>query len=265
MNKAIREWFDWRGWIVAGTAIVVVLGLMAILWPDFRSFIGNPSTAGWAAALGTFAAAIVSLYVAFWARKADRLDAMTDGAFELVAAGYAVQQMRGQVQYMHVRVLDLITRIAKQDARIENLQQQIAEAQEVQISASTSNPEARAERVRKHGTDISNLEMRKSALSDEWNDKLGPLAESLQAQIANVSHIKIAVFCPASGLAIVRTKAMFRRIEALSQSVNFRVELADEVQAALTQLSVVEVGVEKAERHIARIQATHGNSSHTSE
>ncbi|MBO9355285.1 hypothetical protein GG851_14935 [Bordetella petrii] len=211
MNNAIREWFDWRGWTVAGAAIVVVLGLMAILWPGFRSFVADPATAGWAAALGTFTAAVVSLYIALWARRANRLDAVTEGAFELVAAGYAVRQMEGQA-------LLLQKRIAEKNAPIESPQQP-------------------------------------SMLGDAWNEKFGPLAESLQAQIAQVSHAKIAAFCPTAGLAIVKAQAMFRRIEALSQSAAFRAPLADEVEAALTQLATVQADVGKAERHIFRIGA----------
>jgi hypothetical protein len=72
MNKAIREWFDWRGWVVVLAAAVVLLALLAILWPDFRSFIAHPATAGWAAAIATAVASGVALWVSTSTMRAFR-------------------------------------------------------------------------------------------------------------------------------------------------------------------------------------------------
>jgi len=64
MNESIRNWFDWRGWVLVFSAIAVVLALAAILSPPFRGFIADPTTAAWAAAIATFLAAAIALTVA---------------------------------------------------------------------------------------------------------------------------------------------------------------------------------------------------------
>ncbi|CAP41300.1 hypothetical protein [Bordetella petrii] len=89
MNRAIREWFDWRGWTVAGAAIAIVLGLIAIRSPGFRAFIAHPATAGWAAAFATAFTAAVALYLAGQQTRTHRREAVEQAA--LYAAYLAVK------------------------------------------------------------------------------------------------------------------------------------------------------------------------------
>jgi hypothetical protein len=63
MNESMRNWFDWRGWVVLGSAIAIVLAIVAILSPHFRGFIANSATADWASAFGTAAAATVAVWL----------------------------------------------------------------------------------------------------------------------------------------------------------------------------------------------------------
>lgn len=63
MSKAIRDWFDWRGWTVAAGAVVIALGLLAIFVPASHAFFASGTTAAWGSAVGTFAAAATALYV----------------------------------------------------------------------------------------------------------------------------------------------------------------------------------------------------------
>jgi len=63
MNESIRNWFDWRGWILVLSAIAVVLGVTAILSPAFRGFVADSATANWASAIGTGAAAGAAVWL----------------------------------------------------------------------------------------------------------------------------------------------------------------------------------------------------------
>jgi len=89
MNKAIREWFDWRGWVVVVSAAVIVVILLAILWPAFRAFVAHPATAGWAAAFATAFTAAVALYLAGQQTRTRRSEAVEQAA--LYAAYLAVK------------------------------------------------------------------------------------------------------------------------------------------------------------------------------
>ncbi|WP_338881537.1 hypothetical protein WHX56_14080 [Achromobacter veterisilvae] len=63
MKESIRDWFDWRGWVVVGSAIAIVLALAAILSPAFRTFFADSATAAWASAVGTAAAAAAAVWL----------------------------------------------------------------------------------------------------------------------------------------------------------------------------------------------------------
>lgn len=63
MKESIRDWFDWRGWVVVGSAIAIVLALAAILSPTFRTFFADSATAAWASAVGTAAAAAAAVWL----------------------------------------------------------------------------------------------------------------------------------------------------------------------------------------------------------
>ena len=73
MNKVICEWLDWRGWMVMTIVGAVLLALLAILWPGFRSFIAHPATAGWAAAIATAVASGIALWVSTSTMRAFRI------------------------------------------------------------------------------------------------------------------------------------------------------------------------------------------------
>lgn len=78
MNDSIRNWLDWRGWVVVSSAIGVVVGLAAILSPTFRLFIADPATASWASAVGTAAAAGAAVWLGLregrWRRQKNDAD-----------------------------------------------------------------------------------------------------------------------------------------------------------------------------------------------
>src|SRR5690606_12762900 len=73
--------FDWRGWTIAGSGVVIVLGLTAILWPTFRAFIASEVTAAWAAAMATFLAAGIALWIALWRQQGEAHRGRLEGAF----------------------------------------------------------------------------------------------------------------------------------------------------------------------------------------
>lgn len=78
MNESIRNWFDWRGWVVVVSAIAIVLGVTAVLSPAFRGFVANSATADWASALGTAAAAAAAVWLGLregnWRRQKNDVD-----------------------------------------------------------------------------------------------------------------------------------------------------------------------------------------------
>lgn len=104
MNESVRSWLDWRGWMVVGSAIVIVLSLAAILSPGFRDFIWSQTTSSWAAAIATGAAAIAAVWLGLregaWRHEKNESDAAIFTALIWPEAEALIRQLEA-VRMLH--------------------------------------------------------------------------------------------------------------------------------------------------------------------
>lgn len=57
-------WVGWREWVIVASALIVAIGVAAILSPLFRGFIADPATAAWVQALGSVGAILAAVWIA---------------------------------------------------------------------------------------------------------------------------------------------------------------------------------------------------------
>lgn len=238
-------------------ALVCVVACVAVFmwkpWPPENAF----GTKGeWVGALATLAAALTAAAIAFWSHRRNRIDSMMEGAFEIVAAEYVIRQIKGHASAFRLRLTSFVSLLAEINSRISQCDEMVDKAESAQVlnPSDASSPYeqlVRAERQREK------LEHKKDEESTNQMQEFAGYVELLQTQAATLSHVKMAAFDPAVGLAVVKAKALLRRSEGLVKMAATSPELLECLKKFLELLVIVEDGVSAAERHIKRIAKVH--------
>lgn len=240
-----------------GAAIACVVACVGVLlwkkWPQAATL----GTKGeWVGALATLAAALTAVAIAFWSQRSNKIDSMMEGAFEIVAGEYVVRQIKGHANAFRFEVTKYIEQLAQFDSQISRAEQQKSAAQSVNVAA---YPDAASQIDRIVGAErmLEKLEYEKANFLTERVKVFAVNVETLQTQTAALSHVKMAAFDPAIGLAAVKAKALLRRSEALIHLGATSPALLDCITEVIGHLAVVEAGVAAAERHIKRMGENH--------
>lgn len=236
-----------------GMAVACVVACVAVfLWKKWPA----PATFGtkgeWVGALATLAAALTAVAIAFWSHRRNKIDSMMEGAFEIVAADYVIRQIKGQADLFRLRLANYVAQLTNLDERLARYDQSVSDAQADQVehpsnAAASFDRYVEAERMRER------LEHQKDEHSAKAIQEFTGYVEALQTQTTTLSHVKMAAFDPAIGLAVVKVKALLRRSEGLVKLAATAPALLESLQEVLELLTTVEGGVHAAERHIKRI------------
>ena len=239
--------------VVAACAVASVAVMLWEKWPKPEVF----GTKGeWVGALASFAAALTAVAIAFWSQRRNKIESMMEGAFEIVAADYVIRQIRGQTTVFRLHVKNHLTQLTTFNDQISQCEEQIEAAQEAQVlnppeSASPMNQLSISERK------LEKLAYQRDEHSTKALARSASYAESLQTQTSTLSHVKMAAFDPAIGLAVVKVKALLRRSEGLAKLAATTSELLECLNEVLELLATVEAGLSAAERHIKQTGQGH--------
>lgn len=217
-------------------------------WPDPQIF----GTKGeWVGALASFAAALTAVAIAFWSHRRNTVASMMEGAFEVVAAEFVIRKAKSEATLFRLRVADSVKVLNDLDEKI------LAIDRKIEAAASIASPPPSAEELR----DLDRWEEvyghQRQLIIDAWARNFAPYVEPLQSQMATISHVKAAAFDPEIGLALVKAKALLRRIEGIAAVALTRTVLLENLDEILEYLVVVENGVANAERHITQMGRVH--------
>ncbi|MGO4398427.1 hypothetical protein [Achromobacter sp. PAB15] len=229
-----------------GAAVACVVACVAVFlwkkWPE-------PATLGtkgeWVGALATLAAALTAVAIAFWSHRRNKIDTMMEGAFEIVAAEYVMRQIKGQASVFHRRLTRFIAQLADINSQIARCDQIVNESQSAHVmspsdAASSFDKLVRAESQRPA------LEHKKDEDSTRAMHEFAGYVESLQAQAATLSHVKMAAFDPAVGLAVVKAKALLRRSEGLVKMAATTSDLLECLNKVRDLLGIFEAAIPAA-------------------
>lgn len=248
MVKPSRSEIMFAG-VVASCIGAVLIVASWETWP-------NPTTFGtkgeWVSAITTFAAAATAIFLALWSRRHDKLDSMTDGAFELVAADFVIRKVKSEAQLFRYHLADSVNNLHQLDEKISALNSKIDAAEKEGASGAEL-----AEKLRGLERFLEITENQRQQIVDGWGAKFGPRVELLQTQVATISHEKVAAFDAKIGLGLVKVKAFLRRSEGLAMTSITRTVLLEHLDQVLGFLEVVEGGVPTAEKHIEKLGRTH--------
>lgn len=231
-------------------AVACVVASVAVFlwkkWPDPGTF----GTKGeWVGALATLAAALTAVAIAFWSQRRGKIDSMVDGAFEIVAADYLIGQLKARAELFRLQLtkyVELVTELKNLVSRCEQ-----------QIEAAQKDVNAPMDLIVGLESHYKSLTYRQNEESAKAISNFSGHVEYLQSQIATLSHQKMAGFDPAAGLAVVKVKALLRRIEGLIQLGATDPALLQGVTDIIVLLQRVQVGVTTAERHIKNLGENH--------
>ncbi|KAG1248137.1 hypothetical protein G6F65_019784 [Rhizopus arrhizus] len=106
MSKPTQTWFGWQEWILVMSAIAIAIGVVAILSPAFRNFVADSTTANWAAAIGSLAAACAAVWAATFAVRQQRLR-------ERISAALSVRTLRPDIEHIKKELVGIRNGIQK--------------------------------------------------------------------------------------------------------------------------------------------------------
>ncbi|WP_279211824.1 hypothetical protein [Achromobacter mucicolens] len=250
--------------LVVGMAIACAVASIAVAywknWPPAAEF----GTKGeWVGALASFAAALTAIAIAFWSHRRTKIESMTEGAFEIVAADHVIRQVTARTELFKVERTSYAELAADLDGRFSRFEQQLEAAQ-----MDADRPD---ELIYSLNTQFGLLSDKQMAESAKAISDFSGHMEYLQSQMATLSHVKMAAFDAEVGLAVVKIKALLLRNKGLADrySEDFMSnediarmaatspalrECLDEI---LEHLGIIEAAVPAAERHIKRIADGH--------
>lgn len=248
MVKPSRSEIMFAG-VVASCIGAVLIVASWETWP-------NPTVFGtkgeWVGAITTFAAAATAMFLALWSRRHDKLDSMTDGAFELVAADFVIRKVKSEAQLFRYHLADSVKNLHQLDEKISDLNSKIRAAE-----LEGAPGAALAEKLRSLERFLEITENQRQQISDGWGAKFRPRVELLQTQMATIPHEKVADFDARIGLGLVKVKALLRGSEGLAMVSITRTVLLEHLDKVLGFLEDAERGVPTAEKHIEEIGRTH--------
>ncbi|MGE8565217.1 MAG: hypothetical protein ACN6PV_02060 [Achromobacter sp.] len=236
--------------LVVGIALACAVASVAVAcwkkWPDPQAF----GTKGeWVGALASFAAALTAIAIALWSHRRNKIESMTEGAFEIVAADYVIRQVKARAELFRLQLTKYAELVAELDSRTSRCEQQM-EAVQMDVSPPMDL--------------IIGLESHYKGLVDKKNEEstkaiseFSGHMEYLQSQMATLSHVKMAAFDPAVGLAVVKAKALLQRSEGVVKMAAATTGLPECLNEVLEHLGIFEAAIPAAERHIKRIAEGH--------
>src|SRR5690606_28821576 len=163
-------------------------------------------------------------------------------------ADYLVSKMQNETRLFSARLTERNRTLDEIERRIDSFRQEVERIESSEADTLT-NAEQAAQRLEWLERRIEVSEWRSRDLTAEWGAEFGPYSELLESQLMQISHVRAAAFNPAAGLAVIRAKAMARRLNSLVRSHTVRKPLAEDLAETLTQLSAIGAYVDSAEQY----------------
>lgn len=172
-------------------------------------------------ALGTLAAVVSAIWMAFWTNKQSGKAAKVDGALEAVSASQSLMGACGFSQSIVESLEKLLKEMDEIESRIAQLESEELLSSEVQVLShleynyKLANDERRRAEQRTQGEKLR-------LLDQECLEIAAPVLSRIRVLIGDISHSRLAAFNPGLGLDVLKAKANLGTAERWVRNLDAR-------------------------------------------